>query len=65
AIDAQLEQDTSWDPRLTLQTGVWLPRLAGRRAIRLSLELLTGPTPLGQFQGLHTTQLALGLFGNL
>ena len=65
AVDALLDQDTGWDPRLTLQAGVWLPRIAGRRAVRLGLELLTGPTPLGQFQGRHTTQLALGLFADL
>jgi hypothetical protein len=65
ALDAQIEEDTTWDPRIAVQAGVWLPRVAGRRAIRLGLELLTGPTPLGQFQGLHTTQLALGLYGNL
>jgi hypothetical protein len=65
ALDVQLEEDNGWDPRFTLQAGVWLPTVAGRRAIRLGLDLLTGPTPLGQFQGQHVKQLALGLFGNL
>ena len=64
-VDVQMEEDNDWDPRLNVQAGVWLPRVAGRRAIRLGLELLTGPSPLGQFQGQHTTQIALGAFGNL
>jgi hypothetical protein len=64
-LDVQLEEDNDWDPRLNLQAGVWLPKVAGRRAIRIGLELLTGPSPLGQFQGLHTTQISLGAFGNL
>ena len=64
-VDVQMEEDNDWDPRLNVQAGVWLPKVAGRRAIRLGLELLTGPSPLGQFQGRHTTQIALGAFGNL
>lgn len=65
AVDVQLEQDTGWNPRVSAQAGVWLPPVAGRRALRLGLELLSGATPLGQFQGQHTTQLALGVFGTL
>ncbi len=64
-VDVQLEEDNDWEPRLNVQAGVWLPRVAGRRAIRLGLEFLTGPSPLGQFQGQQTTQIALGAFGNL
>lgn len=64
-VDLQLEEDNGWDPRLNLRAGVWLPRVAGRRAVRAGLELLTGPTPLGQFQGRHTTQIALGACATL
>ncbi len=64
-LDVQLEEDNDWDPRINAQAGVWLPEVAGRRAIRLGLELLTGPSPLGQFQGQHTTHIALSAFGNL
>ena len=65
SIDVELDEDANWDPRLNLQAGVWLPTVAGRRAVRAGVGFLTGPTPLGQFQGLHTTQFVLGVYGNL
>jgi hypothetical protein len=65
AVDLQSEQDTDWSPRLHLQVGLWLPKIGGRRALRAVAELLTGPSPLGQFQGLGTTQIALGVCATL
>ena len=61
SIDVELDQDVDWDPRLTVQAGVWLPPISGRRAGRIGAGLLTGPSPLGQFQGFHTTQIMLGI----
>jgi hypothetical protein len=63
AADIQLEQDNRWAPRLAAQAGTWLPSPQGR-PLRLVLELLTGPTPMGQFHGRHTTHVALALVWN-
>lgn len=70
AIRPFLATDLEWDQdaggtRIELQGGVWLPELGGRRALRLALVFLTGPSPLGQFNGLSTTQVGLTLRGNL
>lgn len=65
ALDVQTEQDNTWEPRWHLQAGTWFARIRGRRALRAALGLLAGPSPLGQFQGLHTTQLSLSVQGNL
>ncbi len=59
-VDAELDQNWGWAPRVAAQLGFWLPPVGGRRRIRTNLELLTGPSPLGQFQGRHTTQLGFG-----
>ncbi len=65
-----LAGDLEWDenakdPRLDLRVGMWLPQREGRRSLRLNLGFLTGPSPLGQFQGGRTTQISFGLFGHL
>jgi hypothetical protein len=65
AADVEMESDTDWRPRVHLQAGMWLPTVAGRRALRFGLGLLTGPSPLGQFREGNTTQVTLGLSGNL
>lgn len=62
--DVQSEQDNGWAPRIAVQAGIWLPSVAGRRSLRFGFEFLDGPSPLGQFQGRHTTHLGLGMFGN-
>jgi len=61
ALDAQWEKDVGWDPRVAVQAGLWLPRVNGRQRFRAALELITGPSPLGQFQGRPITQLGLSL----
>jgi hypothetical protein len=63
-MDALMDQDNGWAPRQAIQLGVWLPKIRDRRSLRAGVELLTGPSPLGQFQGRHTTQLGLGFFGS-
>ena len=61
ALDVELDQNVTWKPRVNVQVGVWLPPVSGRRAGRIGAGLLTGPSPLGQFQGLQTTQITLGV----
>ena len=61
SVDVEMDQDVDWRPRVTAQAGVWLPPMAGRRAVRAGVGFLTGPTPLAQFQGIRTTQLSLGV----
>jgi hypothetical protein len=65
AIDVELDQNVDWKPRVNVQAGVWLPPISGRRAGRIGAGVLTGPSPLGQFQALHTTQITLGISLNL
>jgi hypothetical protein len=65
AGDAELDQEAGMRPRLEVRVGAWLPRVADRRAIRISLVALTGPTPLGQFGFRPTTQIGLSLQGSL
>lgn len=63
AVDLHFETSAHTRPRLASQAGVWLPSPSGR-PLRLALELVTGPVPLGQLHGVAGTQLALGLFWN-
>ncbi len=65
ALDLEWDADTAWGTRLDLRTGVWLPKVSGRRALRASIDFLAGPSPLGQFNGLRTTQIGLSLQGDL
>lgn len=62
AADVQWEQNNAWEPRLNLQVGVKLPRVRGRRSLRLAMEFLAGPSPQGQFHAEHVRQLTLGLY---
>ena len=64
ALDLEWDQDAG-GIRAEAEGGAWLPPVAGRRALRLALGVLTGPSPLGQFNGLSTTQVGLTLRGNL
>lgn len=63
AADVEWDEDAGPDPRLELKVGAWLPPVNGRRSVQLALGSLTGPSPLGQFQGEPATQVFLGLFG--
>lgn len=65
AMDLEWDADAGWGTRLDLRTGVWLPKVSGRRALRVSLGLFTGPSPLGQFNDLRTTQFGVSLQGSL
>ena len=58
--DVHVEEGTDWAPRVTLRTGIWLPEI-NRRPVRLALELITGPSPLGQFRDRDTGRVGVGL----
>jgi hypothetical protein len=65
AADVEWDQDAKARPRLEARGGAWLPPIGGRRSLNLALTFLTGPSPLGQFNGGGTTQFGLSLQGNL
>jgi hypothetical protein len=64
ATDFEWDQDAS-GTRVEVQGGTWLPTVGGRRALRLAVVILAGPSPLGQFNGLSTTQVGITLRGSL
>lgn len=63
AGDLVWDQDAGSPPRTELKTGIWLPEFNRRRFLRVALSFLSGPSPLGQFNGGSTTQVGLGLEG--
>jgi len=65
ASDVEMDEEGGMRPRVEARAGFRLPRLEGRRSIRLSLVALKGPTPLGQFRFRSTTQIGLSLQGSL
>lgn len=65
AADVEWDQEAAMRPRIEVRAGSWLPSRQGRRLVRLSLTLLNGPTPLGQFGFRPTTQIGLTLQGTL
>ncbi len=64
ACDMELDEEAGFRPRVEVRVGRWLPRKEGRRTLRVSLLVLNGPTPLGQFDFRSTTQIGLSLQGN-
>lgn len=42
------------------EEGIWLPA-AQRRPLRLVLEIMAGPSPMGQFSHREARRVALGL----
>lgn len=65
AADVEWDEEAGGRPRVEVRVGAWIPKMGNRRVFRLSLSLLTGPSPLGQFHGLPTTQFGLSFHGNL
>ena len=61
ATDLEWEQSPGWEPRVEIRVGRWLSDIEGRRVLTVSLSLLSGPSPLGQFHGFSTTQFGLTL----
>lgn len=58
--DIHTEEGTDWTTRITLETGIWLPQIQAR-SLRLSVQALSGPSPMGQFREHSARQVALGL----
>lgn len=64
AVDVEMEQDNGWEPRMNLQTGVRLTTVGGRDA-RIAVDVVTGPSPQGQFADAHTTFVTAGIYVGL
>lgn len=64
ATDFEWDQDAG-GTRMDIQAGFWLPKVGGRRAVRISAGFLTGPSPLGQFSSRTASQIGLTLQGSL
>lgn len=60
-LDVELEEGNARGPRWTARTGIWLPTVHGR-PLRLGLELMVGPSAMGQFAHRSTRRLGLGLY---
>ena len=61
SADIHGEEGTDWDPRLTLQIGIWLPKV-DNRPLKLVLQGITGPSPMGQFRQRYSGRVGLGIF---
>jgi hypothetical protein len=59
AADVEWDQDAGRSPRLEMRTGLRVRNVGILRGLRVSLTFLTGPSPLGQFNGKQTTQVGL------
>lgn len=59
AADMEWDQDAGRRPRVEVRTGAKLRKVGMLQNLRLSLTVLTGPSPLGQFNGKPTTQVGL------
>lgn len=63
ALDLEREDGNPIGWRATLHLGLWLPPVQ-HRPLRLALERMTGPSPMGQFVNRETRRVGLGLFWN-
>ncbi|MBT4097918.1 MAG: DUF1207 domain-containing protein [Gemmatimonadetes bacterium] len=63
AVDVELEEGSRRGARVTGQLGIWLPQVEGR-PLRLAVELLQGPSAMGQFSTKSTRRMAVGLLWN-
>ena len=61
AADLELDQQSRWEPRLNVQAGVRFAPSGSRPAARLGVEVLTGPSPQGQFWDRRATHVTLGI----
>jgi len=63
AADVEWDEGAGGRPPVEVRVGAWIPKVGNRRVFRFSLGILTGPSPLGQFHGLATTQVGLAFHG--
>lgn len=61
--DMHVEEGTEWEPRITLQTGLWMPKVQAS-PLRAMVQVVHGPSPMGQFRERTVGQVALGLTWN-
>jgi hypothetical protein len=61
ATDVEWDQDAGESPRMEVRAGAELKNTGILQGLRLSLTFLTGPSPLGQFNGESATQVGLTL----
>lgn len=59
-VDVHLDQDVSWEPRINLHAGTYVGTGPEQR-LRLTIEVLTGPSPQGEFRRGKVNYLAVGL----
>jgi hypothetical protein len=62
-LDAEFEEGSDHGVRIVTQIGIWLPPVQGR-PLRLALEIIDGPSVMGQFTRRATRRVALGLLWN-
>lgn len=63
ALDAEVEDGSAHGVRFVAQAGIWLPRVQGR-PLRMAVEMIGGPSPMGQFTTRDTRQVSIGLLWN-
>jgi hypothetical protein len=61
--DIHVEEGTGWTPRWTLQAGLWMPKVQ-TRPLSVLLQVIEGPSPMGQFRERNGGQVSLGLIWN-
>lgn len=62
ALDLAAWSETGWEPEVTLRAGFAMPRpWRGRGRLLVSLELRDGPLPFGQFYGIDSRWVGIGL----
>lgn len=59
ATDVEWDQEEGGRPRVELRAGAGMEKVGVLQKLRVALTLLTGPSPLGQFNGKSTTQVGL------
>jgi len=59
-VDLNLDQDSSWDPRVNVHLGRWLV-VNQDNGLRFTMEALLGPSTLGQFRRAHVATVTFGL----
>lgn len=61
AADVEWDQSAGSKPRVEMRMGTTVRAIGRLEGVRFSLAVLTGPSPLGQFNGISTTQVGLTL----
>ena len=62
ALDVRAYEETDWDLRTTLQGGIMWPLGEGTRRYRFALEVIDGPSVLGEFFSDSETTVGVGWY---